>query len=197
MALAVTAAVAISAVRARAKSEEKSLGVVTRHSQFAQSFSGGSNVHRGRSCFCLLPATTVTSPWSVLDSEDDFCSPADDATSFLSYRVGTQSVQVCLCVGSPFRPARFGRSSACGHRTLQTLRQPPRQRGHAQIPTGGADTVRAQHFFQEVPAVPRYSRRRFDPPPAAGGGADHRSSVGTGARWRHRGAIQDAVGGTL
>ena len=32
MALAVTAAVAISAVRARAKSEEKSLGVVTRQS---------------------------------------------------------------------------------------------------------------------------------------------------------------------
>ena len=28
--------------------------------------------------------------------------------------------------GSPFRPARFGRSSACGHRALQTLRQPPR-----------------------------------------------------------------------
>ena len=26
---------------------------------------------------------------------------------------------------------------------LQTLRQPPRQRGHAQIPTGGADAVRA------------------------------------------------------
>ena len=82
--------------------------------------------------------------------------------------------------GSPFRPARFGRSSACGHRVLQTLRQPPRQREHAQIPTGGADAVRAQQFFQEVPAVPRHSRRRFDSSPTAGGGADHRSSVGTG-----------------
>ena len=40
-------------------------------------------------------------------------------------------------------------------------------------------------------------RRRFESPPTAGGGADHRSTVGTGARWRHRGAIQDALGGTL
>ena len=99
--------------------------------------------------------------------------------------------------GSPFRPARFGRLSACGRRALQTLCQPPRQRGHAQIPTGGADAVRAPKLFQEVPAVSRPSRRRFDSPPTAGGGADHWSSVGTGARWRHRGAIQDALGGTL
>ena len=107
-------------------------------------------------------------------------------------------LEIHLChVGSPFRPARFGRSSACGLPTLQTLRQPPRQRGHAQIPTGGADAVRAQQFFLEVPAVPRRSRRRFDPPPTSGGGTDHRSSVGTGPRWRHRGAIQDALGGTL
>ena len=42
-------------------------------------------------------------------------------------------------------------------RTLQTLGQPPRQRGHAQIPTGGADAVRSQQFFIEVPAVPRHS----------------------------------------
>ena len=99
--------------------------------------------------------------------------------------------------GCPFRPARFGRSSACGHRALQTLRQPPRQRGHAQIPTGGADAVRAQQFFQGAPAVPRHSRRRFDPPPTAGGEADHWSSVGTGARWRHRVAIQNPFGGIL
>ena len=51
--------------------------------------------------------------------------------------------------GSPFRPARFGRLSACGRRALQTLCQPPRQRGHAQIPTGGADTVRAQQFSKK------------------------------------------------
>ena len=37
----------------------------------------------------------------------------------------------------------------------------------------------------------------LDLPPTAGGGADHWSSVGTGARWRHRGAIQDALDGTL
>ena len=83
------------------------------------------------------------------------------------------------------------------HRAPETLRQPPRQRGHAQIPTGGADTVRAQHFFQDASPVPRHSRRRFDSPSTAGGGADYRSSVGAGARWRHRGAIQDALGGTL
>ena len=51
----------------------------------------------------------------------------------------------------------------CGYRALQTLRLPPRQRGHAQIPTGGAEAVRAQQLFQEAPAVPRHSRRRFDP----------------------------------
>ena len=55
----------------------------------------------------------------------------------------------------------------------------------------------AQQFFQEVPAVPCHSRRRFDSPPTAGGGADHWSSFGTGARCRHRGAFQDALGGTL
>ena len=59
-----------------------------------------------------------------------------------------------------------------------------------------ADAVRAQHIFQEVLAVPRHSRRRFDPPPTAGGGADHRLSVGTGARWHHRGSTQDALGET-
>ena len=69
--------------------------------------------------------------------------------------------------------------------------------GHAQIPTGGADAVRAQQFFQEVPTVPRHSRRHFDSPPTAGSGADHWPSVGTGARWRYCGAIQDALGGTL
>ena len=99
--------------------------------------------------------------------------------------------------GPPFRLARFGRSSACGHGAPQTLRQPPRQWGHAQISTGGTDAVRAQQQFQEVTAVPRHSRRRFDSPPMVGSEADHRSSVGTGARWRHRGAIQDALGGTL
>ena len=100
-------------------------------------------------------------------------------------------------VGSPFRPALFRRSSACVYRALQTLRQPPRQWGHAQILTGGADAVRAQHFFQEVLAVTRHSRQHLDSPLTAGGGADHWSSVGTGARWRHRSAIQDALGGTL
>ena len=99
--------------------------------------------------------------------------------------------------GTAFLPARFGRSSACGHRALRTMRQPPRQREHAQIPTGGTDDVRAQQIVQEVPAVPRHSRRRFDPPPTAVGGADHRSSVGTGARWSHRGGIQHALGRTL
>ena len=73
----------------------------------------------------------------------------------------------------------------------------PRQRGYAEIPTRGADAVRAQQSFQEVPAVPRHSRRRFNSPTTAGGGTDHWSSVGTGARWCHRGAIQDALGGTL
>ena len=103
----------------------------------------------------------------------------------------TSSIWISL----PTCPVRT--PSACGHRVLQTLRQPPRQRGHAQISTGGADAVRAQQFFQQVRAVPPHSRRRFDPPPTAGGGVDHRSSVGTGARWRHRGATQDALGGTL
>ena len=78
-------------------------------------------------------------------------------------------------------------------RRLQTLRQPSRQRGHAQIPTGEADAVNAQQFFQEVPAVPRHSRRRFDTPTTAGGGEGHWSSVGAGSRWRHRGAIQDTL----
>ena len=63
--------------------------------------------------------------------------------------------------------------------------------------TGGADAVRAQQFFQEVSTVRRHSGRRLDAPPTVGGRADHRSSVGTGARWRKRGAIQDALGGTL
>ena len=44
---------------------------------------------------------------------------------------------------------------------------------------------------------PPYSIRRFDSPPTAEGGADFQSSVGTGARWRHRGAIQDALDRTL
>ena len=85
-------------------------------------------------------------------------------------------------------------SSACCHRALQTLRK---SWGNAQIPTDGADAVRAQQFFQDIPAVSRHSRRRFDFLPTAGGGADHRLSVGTGARWRHRGAIQDVLGETL
>ena len=53
------------------------------------------------------------------------------------------------------------------------------------------------NFSKTFPRVPRHPRRRFDSPPTAEGGADHRSSVGTGARWRHRDAIQDALGGTL
>ena len=40
----------------------------------------------------------------------------------------------------------------CGHQALQTLRQPPRQWGHAQIPTGGADAVRAQQFSKKSPS---------------------------------------------
>ena len=84
--------------------------------------------------------------------------------------------------GSPFRPAWFERSSACGHRTLQTLHQHPRQRGHAQIPTGGVDAVHAQRFFQQVPAPPRHSRRCFDPPPMLEVEqiTDHRSVRGRG-----------------
>ena len=117
-----------------------------------------------------------------------------------SVRLITDIIAAMLCgclVQALAKHSRFGRSSACGHRALQTLCQSPRQRGHAQIPTGGADAVRAQQFFQEIPAVTRHSRRRFDPPPTAGGVADHRPSVGPGTRWRHRGAIQDALGGTL
>ena len=65
------------------------------------------------------------------------------------------------------------------------------------IPTGGADAVCAQHFFKEIPSVPRHSRRCFGSPPTTGGGEDHRPPVGPGTRWSHRGAIQDALGGTL
>ena len=52
-------------------------------------------------------------------------------------------------------------------------------------------------FSQEIPPIPRHSRRRFHPPPTARGGADHRPSIGSGTRWRHRGTVQDALGGTL
>ena len=64
-------------------------------------------------------------------------------------------------------------------------------------PPAGLTQYVLNNFFQEVPIVPRHSRRRFDSPPTAGGGADHRPSVGTGARWRHRAAVQDAMSGTL
>ena len=47
------------------------LGVVTRHSQFAQTLSGGSNIHQGRS-YLLLACYTVTSPWLVLEPENDW-----------------------------------------------------------------------------------------------------------------------------
>ena len=59
----------------------------------------------------------------------------------------------------------FGCSPACGDKTLQALCQRPRQQWHAQIPTGGADVVCAQQLFQEIPPVPRHSRRRFGSPP--------------------------------
>ena len=46
------------------------------------------------------------------------------------------------------------------------------------IPTGGADEVRAQPFFQEIPSVPRHSTRRFGSPPTTGRG--HQSVRGRG-----------------
>ena len=52
MELARAAAVASSAVRARAKSEETGL-VWSPDNQYAQPFSGGSNIHQGRNYFPL------------------------------------------------------------------------------------------------------------------------------------------------
>ena len=51
--------------------------------------------------------------------------------------------------------------------------------------------------FHEVPSVTCYSRRRFGSPPTTRGGEYHRPPVGPGTRWRHRGVIHDAFGGTL
>ena len=54
-----------------------------------------------------------------------------------------------------------------------------------------------QNVFQELPSVPRHSRRRFGSPSRTRGGGDHRPLVGPGTRWSHRGATQDALGGTF
>ena len=61
------------------------------------------------------------------------------------------------------------------------------------LPAGLTQYV-LNYFCQEVPSVPRRSRRRFGSPPTTGGGEDHWPLVGPGTRWRHRGAIQDALG---
>ena len=50
---------------------------------------------------------------------------------------------------------------------------------------------------QEIPSIPRHSRRRFGSPPTTRSGSDYRPPVGPGARWSHRGATQDALGRTL
>ena len=74
---------------------------------------------------------------------------------------------------------------------------PTRQHLHAQIPTGGADVACAQQRFQEIPSVSRHSRLYFGSPPMTRDGEDHGPPVGPGTRWNHRGAIQDALSGTL
>ena len=45
-------------------------------------------------------------------------------------------------------------------------------------------------------SVTRHSRRRFGSSPTTRSGEDHRPPVGPVTRWSHRGAIQDALGGT-
>ena len=50
--------------------------------------------------------------------------------------------------------------------------------------------------FPRNPSVPRHSKRRFGSPPTTRSGEDHRPPVGPGARWSHRGAIQDGLIGT-
>ena len=118
--------------------------------------------------------------------------PAPPPTSWTARRSATNSsIWIFL------RPARFGCSSACTDRTLQALCQPPRQQEHPQIPVGGIDAVCAQHFFRRILYVPRHSRQRFGSPPMTRIGEDHQPQVGPGARWSHRVAVQDALGGTL
>ena len=85
-----------------------------------------------------------------------------------------------LYLDLPFRPARFGCSPACGERTLQALYQPPQQQWHAEIPTGGADAVCPQHFFQETPSLLRHSRRRFGSPSEVEKITGHQSVRGRG-----------------
>ena len=87
----------------------------------------------------------------------------------------------------------------CGHRALQTLSQPPRRRGHAQIPTGEADTVCAQQKFSKKSPPYLITQNDVLTPlqQLEEEQIDHSSTVDTRVRWRHRGAIQDALGGTL
>ena len=52
-------------------------------------------------------------------------------------------------IGSPFRPARFGCSPACGDRTLRNLRQPPRHQGQARIFTVGLTQYVLKHVSKK------------------------------------------------
>ena len=92
---------------------------------------------------------------------------------------------------------RFKCLPACGDRTLQVLRQSPRQQRHAKISTGGTNPVCAQQYSQEIASVPRNSRQRLGSPSTTRRGENNRPPVGPGAKWSNRGAIQDALGGTL
>ena len=97
--------------------------------------------------------------------------------------------------GSTLRHARRGCSPARFGTTLQALCQTPRPWRHAEVFASGVDAIRAQQFLQEVPPVPRHSRRRFDSSSTTRSGVDHRTPIGSRSRWDHRGYVQDALDG--
>ena len=62
----------------------------------------------------------------------------------------------------------------------------------------------AQQLLQEIPPVPRHSRRRLDSSlktPSSSlktrSGEDHRTPIGSRSRWGHRDDVRDAFDGTL
>ena len=68
---------------------------------------------------------------------------------------------------------------------------PPRPWRHSEIFSKGVDAICAQQLLQEIPPVPRHSRRRFDSSSTTRSG-DHRTPIGSRSRWGHRGDVQDA-----
>ena len=74
---------------------------------------------------------------------------------------------------------------------------PHRPWRHVKVFASGFDAIRAQQFLQEIPPVPRYSRRRFDSSSTTRSGEDHGTPIGSRSRWGHRGYVRDALDGSF